>query len=644
MFYVTRIMLFLVREIFMRQFGLTIILIFCFWNFGYSQNSCNCDVYKKQFSELESFLEKKDYENFDSQISSLTTKDFVCQQKKWAFLIEAYILKNKLANGDSVCALFSKSITKNTCEPILALYNYQKGSLELKNNSFENATIYLIKANEKTIALKDTLLRLKVMAKLALSFNKLRQPEKAVEYDRIGIKLLSSYKNEKQLVQYLSNMVGHFGVWYDVTSDKKYLDSIKKYIPVSISLARKLNVKSRISQAFSVLAGVLWIEKNHLKSLSLCDSSLSYLDPNKNFKPCAAVYQKYCDNYIELKKYDLALKYANLYLDMNKKEGDILLVATAYERLYEVNKLMGKTAVALAYHERMVQIRDSIRTQEVTETVNDMEQKYHKSENEKEINKLNYEKEALHQQKEIDKLQIRSLIGIIVAIGLLLLAIVFFYRQSVLKNQLNTIEIEQRLNRVRMNPHFFFNALASLQNLSLSDSKKELVPGFISKFSKIMRQSLESTFNELDTIENEISFLTDYLELQKLRSENRFNYEFELDDSIETNELLIPGMILQPFIENSIEHGFKNIAHEGLIAINFTKSDKMLKIIILDNGEGIKDNEKHKTYPSRATQIIKDRLFLLNKTYKSNATFALTTLQNDKGIKVEINLPIIYKT
>lgn len=624
--------------------GLLIVLFFCVTAFGYSQNQCNCDVYKKEFSEIEALLEKKDFENFDTEINHLKTPDIVCQQKKWAFLIEAYILKNEVTKADSVNSLFFKSITKNTCEPILALYNYQRGSLELKNKSFDDAAIYLIKAKDKAIALNDTALQLKTIGKLARMFKELRQAEKAVEYDREGIQLAKMFRDEKQLAQFYGNLCGDFGIWYDVTSDKKYLDSIKINMPNAIALARKLNAKTRIAQSFSILAGILWIEKNYLKSLTLCDSSLSYLDPTKNFKPCAAIYQKMCDNYIELKRYDQALKFANLYLEMNKKEGDILLIATAYERLYEVNKLMGKTAMALGFHERMVQIRDSVRTLEVTETVNDMEQKYHKAENEKEINKLSYEKEALNQQKKIDKLQIRSLIGIVAAIILLLVVIVFFYRQSVIKNQLNTIEIEQRLNRARMNPHFFFNALASLQNLSLSDTKKELVPGFISKFSKIMRQSLESTFSELDTVENEISFLTDYLELQKLRSENRFNYEFELDDSIETNELLIPGMILQPFIENSIEHGFKNIAHEGHISISFSIKDKTLKITIIDNGQGIKDNEKHKTYPSRATQIIKDRLFLLNKTYKSNANFALTTLNNDQGIKVEINLPVIYKT
>lgn len=628
----------------MRHIGLIIFLILCFRSVSYSQNQCNCDIYKSQFSELETLLEKKNYEDFDVKIKSLKTENLACKQRIYGFLVDEYVSKNQPEKADSVLTLFSETIKKTTCQEIVAVFNYEKGYLELKRNSFDNATSFLIKAKEVASKLGDTLLQAKAISRLAFSFNKLRQPEKAVEYDYLGIKLLANYKNETQLLQFYSNINGHFGVWFDITADKKYLDSIKKYIPISISLARKLNADSRISQAFSILAGVLWIEKDYRKSLTLCDSSLSYLDPTKHFKHCAAIYQKYCDNYIELKKYDLALQYANLYLQMNKKENDILLIATAYERLYEVNKMMGKTDVALSFYERTVKIRDSIRTNEVTQTVNDIEQKYHKSENEKEINKLNYEKEALSQQKEIDKLQIRSLIGIVAAIILLLVVIVFFYRQTIIKNQLKTIEIEQRLNRARMNPHFFFNALASLQNLSLSDAKKDLVPGFISKFSKIMRQSLESTFNELDTIENEISFLTDYLELQKLRSENRFNYEFELDDSIETNELLLPGMILQPFIENSIEHGFKNISHEGIITIRFTIKDKSLQIIILDNGQGIKDNEKHKTYPSRATQIIKDRLFLLNKTYKSNANFALTTLENDKGIQVEINLPVIYKT
>lgn len=615
----------------------TIIAIFVLFNIAKAQNTCNCDAFKEQIKESESLLEKKDFDTFKASLKTIKANDEYCKQIKWSLSIDALILQNELDKADSIKNEFAKIITKDACANSIALFNYSKGNLFLKNNLFDSAITCLIKAQDLALQLKDTTLQLKSISRLSRSFKEIRQPNKSVDYDKLGIKLSQLMNDDKQLVQFYGNLCGHFGICHDVNPDKKYLDSIKKYIPITIKLARKLNAKTRISQCFSILSGVVFYDKSYNLALSYCDSALSYLNPEKNFRQCAAVYQKKCDNYIELKQYDLALKYANMYLDMNKKEGDILLIATSYERLYEVNKLIGKTDVALNYYERTVKIRDSLRTQEVTETVNELEQKYNKSQNEKQIKELS-------QQKEIDSLRIRSLIALAVVAALLALVIFFFYRQKSIKDKLKTIETEQRLNRARMNPHFFFNALGSLQNISLSDTKKELVPSFISKFSKIMRQSLESTYNELETIENEISFLTDYMELQKLRSENRFDYHFNLDHTIEPNELVIPGMILQPFIENSIEHGFKSIDYKGFIDINFKQTDKQLHITITDNGKGVKTEDTHKGYPSRATQIIKDRLYLLNQTHKTNANFVLSKLENDKGIKIEITLPIIYKT
>ena len=156
-----------------------------------------------------------------------------------------------------------------------------------------------------------------------------------------------------------------------------------------------------------------------------------------------------------------------------------------------------------------------------------------------------------------------------------------------------------------------------------------------------MRQSLESTYTEMETLESEMDFLKNYLELQKLRTGNKFNYTFIFDDSLEVNELLIPGMILQPFIENSIEHGFSGIEEGGLISITFANNNKNLFVTISDNGSGIKNDEKHEGYPSRATQIISDRLYLLNKKHKTNATFVLADNKVGSGTKVEITLPII---
>ncbi|MBK7666272.1 MAG: histidine kinase [Sphingobacteriaceae bacterium] len=389
----------------------------------------------------------------------------------------------------------------------------------------------------------------------------------------------------------------------------------------------------KANQILNSISDAYYVKGDFSAALEYCKESLKYrqfLFPGEIIMS----YMKYGDCSDALGQSETAL----LYLDSVRVTLPLINVQYYrlgyYERSYEFNRNAGKHKEAYDGIKHFIQLKDSLYNVEKSTAINELMQKYNKVENEKTIGELN-------QQKEIDKLQIRSLFAFTGIAILVIIIIIFFYRQSIVKNKLKTIEIEQRLNRSRMNPHFFFNALASLQNLSLSEAKKELVPSFISKFSRIMRQSLESTFHELDTIENEIIFLTDYLELQKLLSENRFNYTFKVDDAVEQNELLIPGMILQPFIENSIEHGFKGISQEGLVSISFTLEEKSLNITITDNGQGVKENEKHKAYPSRAMQIIRDRLYLLNQTHKTNATFALTNLE--VGTKIEITLPVIYK-
>jgi LytS/YehU family sensor histidine kinase len=137
-----------------------------------------------------------------------------------------------------------------------------------------------------------------------------------------------------------------------------------------------------------------------------------------------------------------------------------------------------------------------------------------------------------------------------------------------------------------MNPHFIFNALSSIQSLSLEPENQSKVSGYISRFSKIMRQSLESTYNDLVSIEEEISFLENYLNIQKMRFPNKFDYQIEMADDLEIDEIKVPSMLLQPFIENSIEHGFKGIEYEGIILIKIFKENSQLKIIISDNGKG----------------------------------------------------------
>jgi tetratricopeptide (TPR) repeat protein len=541
----------------------------------------------------------------------------------------AYQQKN---NFDSAIVIFKDLLLRKDNSAIRANGYYHLGGTYYRTGNYAEALSVLIKAVDICKAEKNDDGLTLAYCKLADVFESDSQHEEARSCKTKALELLPKVKSPYIKLSALNILSA---IYFDLReSSPGNLDTAIIFAQDAFALMKKHGYYMKANQILNTIADAYYVKEDFNTSLMYCKESLKY----RNFLFPGEIiisYMKYADCASKLNQKELALAYVDSMKVALKFINVQYYWMGYYLRYYEYNRNSGNYDAAFWGMEKYNAIKDSMYTVEKSTAINEVMQKYNKVENEKTIGELN-------QQKEIDKLQIRSLFAFTGIAILIIIIIIFFYRQSIVKNKLKTIEIEQRLNRSRMNPHFFFNALASLQNLSLSEAKKELVPSFISKFSRIMRQSLESTFTELDTVENEIIFLTDYLELQKLLSESRFNYAFEVDDSIEQNELLIPGMILQPFIENSIEHGFKNISHEGLVNISFKLADKNLNITIADNGQGVKDNEKHKAYPSRAMQIIRDRLYLLNQTQKTNATFALTNLE--MGTKIEITLPVIYKS
>lgn len=157
-----------------------------------------------------------------------------------------------------------------------------------------------------------------------------------------------------------------------------------------------------------------------------------------------------------------------------------------------------------------------------------------------------------------------------------------------------------------------------------------------------MRETLENTYREYVTIHQEADFLSEYLKLQVLRFPDKF--EYKIHNLITSPEdILIPSMIIQPFIENSIEHGFANIDYKGDLSIIFKNQENITIIEIKDNGRGLNNQiEKSKTYISRAKQIVTDRIYLLNLKLKSHAKFSIENDKNGPGVIVRIELPVIY--
>lgn len=211
-------------------------------------------------------------------------------------------------------------------------------------------------------------------------------------------------------------------------------------------------------------------------------------------------------------------------------------------------------------------------------------------------------------------------------------------------------ELEQLALKSQMNPHFIFNSLNSIQQYVI-DKDVEGANKFISSFSRLIRKTLDfSTSNEI-TLQEEISYLSDYLELEKNRLEGKFSYFIEVDNTFNQAELVVPPLLLQPFVENAVRHGvrYRNDNH-GLISISFKKKNSQLVCVIEDNGVGRKASMSYKTsntveYQSKGMSLTSKRIEALNKKNNEKIEMkvedAATGAHLHAGTKVTVTFPFI---
>lgn len=205
---------------------------------------------------------------------------------------------------------------------------------------------------------------------------------------------------------------------------------------------------------------------------------------------------------------------------------------------------------------------------------------------------------------------------------------------SLLKHNHN---LEKSALRAQMNPHFIFNVLNSIQNF-IFKNEKELAMEYLGKFAKLVRLNLNASIEEKVLLEDEIVLLDNYLNLERLRLDEKFDYEFKLDQSIDLNNTFIPPMLIQPFVENAVIHGMKNIGNNGKIEVKFLKKEKYLLVIINDNGS-FNDGNLENANPhhnSVGISITKKRLELINKSTESN--FTIKHLEKGTTVQISINL------
>ncbi|MEO7043788.1 MAG: histidine kinase, partial [Ferruginibacter sp.] len=191
-------------------------------------------------------------------------------------------------------------------------------------------------------------------------------------------------------------------------------------------------------------------------------------------------------------------------------------------------------------------------------------------------------------------------------------------------------ELEQTALRSQMNPHFIFNCLTSIQQLIILQKNDE-ANDYLVQFSKLIRDTLENSSKSFLSIRNTIEYLSRYLLLEQMRFPGQFDFDFKTDKEVNVDKELIPTMIIQPLIENSIRHGFKGLVNKkGLINISFEGREGFIICTITDNGIGnIKGD--FLTVERHGLKNISQRLAMLSNSVNKQSFFEINNIYNESG-------------
>ena len=307
----------------------------------------------------------------------------------------------------------------------------------------------------------------------------------------------------------------------------------------------------------------------------------------------------------------------------NYKENYLL-----YEKLYLLYEKKQEFRNAFNFYKKYVYARDSIADIEHLNLIEDIELKYETEKKDEKISELNLEKLILIEKSRTREAQIRLrnllIVGILLFVLMGAVILWFWYQKNQLITTQKAADLEHRLLRARMNPHFLFNGLNTIQK-HYEDGDIQNASLFMSDFSTFLRMILNKTGETKHSLSDEIDFTKLYVSLEQRKYPDRITFVTEIPDHIETEQWLVPSLILQPIVENAIWHGILPTGNNGTIKLQVQEINDSLVISISDNGVGYKNSmmKKNGTHVSKALEMIKQRL-------GKNGSIELIDLEKDE--------------
>lgn len=463
-----------------------------------------------------------------------------------------------------------------------------------KEINYEKALFYYNKALYLSKDLRDDELNAGLYFSISNIYTLKKDFNKSLKYLEISNQIFQNRKDTTYMIMYLQNSGMVYYHLNDYQTAKKRLfkaiEKAKKYYLYKVLIGSNLTLVTIFFKEKNYSAAEKSIEEGIKYSVVLGDTTL------KNY----FLYKAFENESLQ-KNYQKALKYLTLVY----KHDSLLLSQNQSDNI-------GKTSSHYLQQQKI-------------------------QENELTIAKQKY-RETLYWWV------ITIIISILLLTAVIGLCIYFFLQKKRKKEELqirNTITVlEQKALQAMMNPHFVFNVMNSIQYF-ISREESQEANQILSGFARLMRKHLEICLNSSITLHEEINYLRLYLSLEKIRFSEKMDYTITADPEMDADDIFIPSMLIQPFIENAIWHGIMPKDGGGLIKLDFRCNNNELRISIMDNGIGISNSKKTKTtgHISRGLELIHERVNLLNKLHKRNI-YISQVQTGDSGTEVLITIPV----
>lgn len=589
---------------------------------------------------------------------------------------------NSLRNSsyDSCAYIGSKAIklakSTNKAE-LIGFAHKSQGTTFLYQGLFDSAFIHYDKAKEQFEAINDSLNVAALISNKGILYRRTNKYDKALQQYLKALEIYEALNNSKGIAAAITNIGGVYQTLGDLNKALKFYLKAK-------DIYSKINETQRYSRVLTNIGVIKFQQDLFEESLNYQLEALRLNEKDGMLQHKAIIQLNVGECYQAMDKPLKALEYFNKCEDIRLQLNDIWGIGKLYikkaivlqelgqftnaetyfkkaETFCKKQNLSEDLSVAYLYYSDLLEklerpkkvifylkkyysLTDSLQAIVRDEQLAEITAKFESEQKKKEF-------ELLEQRTQIQKLELGQknawIIVLLVVMILGVVAVLVSLRINRLSADHKIMNLRQKVLLTQMNPHFLFNSLTAIQSFIL-DEKNDDANNYLSKLASLVRRILENSREEFVSLRTELRTLEEYIGLQKLRFENDIAYNFEIDACLDQDEVMVPPMLAQPFIENALIHGKLRNNPDACINVKVSKTDdeESIRFSIIDNGIGIEEAKKQseqKNHKSLATSIALDRVKIYNFRSSKKMNFEIVDLSNhgENGTKVTYSIPLI---